>query len=321
MLWHEVTIYSTEEAVEMISNFLHEMGAGGVTIEESGSLNRERDTSLGQWYEKPLNDIPEGDAVIQGYFADAADLDGMLKTLERRINELAEFGIDIGKAAISVKKVNEEDWANAWKQYYKPVRISERITIKPTWEPYDPSEDELVIELDPGMAFGTGTHATTSLCLRTLEKVVKPGEQMIDIGTGSGILAIAGAKLGASHVLAIDLDPVAVSSATENRNLNALESQVTIIESDLLNVLKQESHAELGVTLPVQLVVANILAEIILTFVEDVYEALQPGGMYVASGIITKKEAEVTAALQKAGFSVEARYQEEDWVAIVAKKV
>jgi ribosomal protein L11 methyltransferase len=320
MLWHEITIYSKEEAVEMISNFLHEMGAGGVTIEESGSLNRKRDTSLGQWYEKPLNDIPEGDAVIQGYFADAADLEGMLETLRGRIQELPGFDIDIGEASIKVKVVNEEDWANAWKQYYKPVRISERITIKPTWETYEPTSEELVIELDPGMAFGTGTHATTSLCLRTIETVVKQGDQVIDVGTGSGILAIAAAKLGAKHVLALDLDPIAVSSATENTSINHLEDQVTIIQSDLLKLLKQGDTTALGIQLPVQVVVANILAEIILTFVDDVYEALVPGGIYVASGIITKKEEEVAQALEAAGFTIASRHQEEDWVAIVARK-
>ena len=321
MKWHEITIYTREEAVEMISNFLHELGAGGVSIEESGVLNRKRDTSLGQWYEKPLNDIPEGDAVISGYFADVEDrLDSMLQTLSNRIRELPAFDIDIGKATIDVKEVHEADWANAWKQYYKPVRISDRITIKPTWEAYEPSAKELVIELDPGMAFGTGTHATTSLCLQTLERVLQPGMQLIDIGTGSGILAIAAAKLGADHVLALDLDPVAVSSATENIKINGLEQRIAIIRSDLLNAVKQDVSTGIGVKLPVQIVVANILAEIILTFIDDVYEVLAPGGLYIASGIITKKEDEVVQALKQAGFAIENRFQEEDWVAIVARK-
>lgn len=321
MVWHEITIYTREEAVEMISNFLHEMGAGGVAIEESGSLERKRDTSLGQWYEKPLNDIPEGDAVISGYFANAADrLENMIELLNSRIQELPEFSIDIGEASIKVKEVREEDWANEWKQYYKPVRISERITIKPTWEAYEPTEDECVIDLDPGMAFGTGTHATTALCLRTIEQSIKPGSDVIDVGTGSGILAIAAAKLGARHVLAIDLDPVAVSSASENTAINELESNITIIQSDLLQVLNQGHSPELGVKIPVQAVVANILAEIIMTFVDDVFQVLETGGIYIASGIITRKEAEVVQTLKQAGFTIENRFQEEDWVALVARK-
>lgn len=323
MRWHEITVHTTEEAIEMISNFLHELGAGGVTIEESGTLNKERDTSLGQWYEKPLNDIPEGRAVIQGYFPLESGIDEILVQLRESVNQLAEYDIDTGNPVYSSREVDEEDWANAWKQYFKPLRISERLTIKPTWEEYTPSAEELILELDPGMAFGTGTHATTALCLRTLEKIVKPGDEVVDVGTGSGILSIAAAKLGASQVLALDLDPVAVSSATENTRLNKLEDRITVLQSDLLQAIRAgqaENSASLGVKLPVQVVVANILAEIILLFVDDVYAALQSGGAYIASGIIKSKQADVEKALTASGFVVEQCYEETDWVAIVARK-
>lgn len=322
MRWHEITVHTTEEAIEMISNFLHELGAGGVTIEESGTLNKERDTSLGQWYEKPLNDIPEGRAVIQGYFPQGTGMDEILAQLKESVAELTDYDIDTGNPEFSMKEVDEEDWATAWKQYFKPLRVSERLTIKPTWEEYEAGPEEIILELDPGMAFGTGTHATTALCLRTLESVVKPGDEVIDVGTGSGILSIAAAKLGASHVLALDLDPVAVSSATENTRLNGLEETITVVESDLLKAIRTQAEGKqgLGVTLPVQVVVANILAEIILLFVADVFEALQSGGTYIASGIIKQKQAEVERALAEAGFRVEERYEETDWVAIVARK-
>ncbi|MEI7028077.1 50S ribosomal protein L11 methyltransferase [Paenibacillus sp. y28] len=327
MKWHEITIHTTEEAEEMISNFLHELGAGGVSIEESGSLNRKRDTSLGQWYEKPLNDIPEGEAVIKGYFSEVEEVSELLASLQESVRMLKEeIGIDTGKAEFSVREVDEEDWANAWKQYFKPMRISERMTIKPTWEAYEPSEGEVIIELDPGMAFGTGTHPTTALCIRTLDSVIRGGEQVIDVGTGSGVLAIAAAKLGAKHVLALDLDPVAVSSATSNTELNQLEDAITIRESDLLQVLRlaQEGgadvEAELGVRVPVQLVVANILAEILLLFMDDVYQVLEKDGIYIASGIYIAKEAEVEQALLATGFTIQAKHRDQDWVAIVAKK-
>ena len=207
MKWNELTIATTEEAIEMISNFLHEMGAGGVSIEESGTLNKERDTSLGQWYELPLNDIPEGQAVIKGYFPEEIDIESVITDVRPRIDELREFDIDPGDYIISYIVVDEEDWANAWKQYFKPIRVSDRLTIKPTWEDYTPAEGEQIIELDPGMAFGTGTHPTTALCLRTLESVIRGGEEVIDVGTGSGILAIGAMRLGAKRVLAVDLDP------------------------------------------------------------------------------------------------------------------
>ncbi|WP_025674297.1 50S ribosomal protein L11 methyltransferase [Paenibacillus polymyxa] len=320
MLWNEITIHTSEEAVEMISNFLHEAGAGGVSIEESGSLNKPRDTSYGQWYDRPLNDIPEGQAIIKGYFAEEIDMDSVRAQIEPRVEQLRTFDIDPGEVRYELKTVNEDDWANAWKQYFKPLRVSDHLTIKPTWEEYEPaSEDEKIIELDPGMAFGTGTHPTTSLCLRTLESVIQGGEEVIDVGTGSGILAIGAIKLGAKHVLALDLDPVAVSSARENTRLNGLEEHITIKESDLLSVLNA-SDPTLGIQLPVKLVVANILAEIILLFIDDVYKALEPGGIYIASGIWKNKEEVVESALKAAGFEIAEISRDEDWLAFVARK-
>lgn len=322
MLWHEFTIHTTEEAVEMISNFLHEAGAGGVSIEESGSPNKKRDTSLGQWYDEvPFNDIPEGQAIIKGYFSEEADLGQVRSEITPRIEELADFGINTGNVRYELKTVNEDEWATAWKQYFKPIRVSKRLTIKPTWEEYVPeSGEERIIELDPGMAFGTGTHPTTSLCLRTLESVIQGGEEVIDVGTGSGILSIGAIHLGASRVLALDLDPVAVSSAIENSRLNDMEDRIVVKESDLLSVLKGGNEKNLGVKLPVQVVVANILAEVILLFVDDVYAALKPGGVYIASGIYKNKIDIVEQALISSGFEIADVCREDDWVAFVARK-
>lgn len=320
MLWHELTIHTTEEAVEMISNFLHEAGAGGVSIEESGTLNKKRDAPYGEWYEFPLNDIPEGFAEIKGYFSEDTDMEALQAEVRPRIEQLAEFDIHVGDVRYETRTVDENDWADAWKKYFKPVRVSERLTIKPTWEEYTPeSPDEKIIELDPGMAFGTGTHPTTSLCLRTLETVIQGGEEVIDVGTGSGILAIGAVQLGAKHVLALDLDPVAVSSAKDNAHLNGLDDRITVKESDLLSVLGSEDPT-LGVKLPVKVIVANILAEIIMLFVDDVYNALEPGGVYIASGIWKNKEQLVHDGLIAAGFEISAVHRDEDWLAYVARK-
>lgn len=321
MIWKELTIHTTEEAVEMISNFLHEAGAGGVTIEEHVDNDKPRDTSLGQWFEIPPNDIPEGEAKISGYFPEGIEMEEVIRQVQARTEELKEYGIDPGDAVITVTDVSEDDWANNWKQYFKPLRVSDRLTIKPTWEEYTPqSANEQIIELDPGMAFGTGTHPTTSLCLRTLEGVIQDGDEVIDVGTGSGILAIGACRLGAAKVLALDLDPVAVSSAMENTRLNKLEDQIQVVESDLLSVLKKGAESSVNVQLPVRVVVANILAEIILLFIEDVYEALRPGGYYIASGIYKNKEQAVEDALIAAGFEIAQTAREEDWVAFVARK-
>ena len=320
MIWNEITIHTTEEAVEMISNFLHEAGAGGVSIEESGTLNKKRSTEYGELYDQPLNDIPEGEAVIKGYFADTVDMTEVTSTIRPRIEELQEFGIDAGKADISVQQVDEDSWANAWKQYFKPLKVSNQLVIKPTWEEYVPaSPAEKIIEIDPGMAFGTGAHPTTSLCLRALEQYLQGGEEIIDVGTGSGILAIGAVKLGAKHVLALDLDPVAVQSAEENSRLNGLERDITVYESDLLSILDKQDNA-LGVSMPVDVVVANILAEVILLFVGDVYQGLKPGGLYIASGIWKNKEEIVEKALKEAGFDIIDIHREDDWLAFVSRK-
>ncbi|RXZ77183.1 50S ribosomal protein L11 methyltransferase [Paenibacillaceae bacterium] len=332
MKWHEITISTSEESIEMITNFLHEADADGVSIEETGSLNRPRDTSFGQWYEHDLNDIPEGEAVIKGYFPEGSDTDALLANLRESIDQLREFDIEPGDYELSVALVDEEDWADAWKQYFKPLRVTPSLTIKPTWEDYVGEPGERIIEIDPGMAFGTGTHPTTALCLRTLEQVIEGGEEVIDVGTGSGILAIGACLLGAERVLALDLDPVAVQSAIGNIALNNLEDKIQTHLSDLLGVLRADgantakggatipSVSELNINVPVDVVVANILAEIILLFVDDVYEALRPGGTYIASGIFKNKEELVEQGLIKAGFEIVGREREEDWIAFVARK-
>ncbi|MFD2116139.1 50S ribosomal protein L11 methyltransferase [Paenibacillus yanchengensis] len=323
MKWQELTIHTTEEAVEMISNFLHELDADGVSIEESGTLNKERDTSFGQWYEHALNDIPEGQAVIKGYFNSSVDMEHMIAELQPRVNQLTEFDIHIGDVQYEVNEVDDEDWAHAWKQYFKPVEVTPTLVIKPSWEQYDAKPTQKVIEIDPGMAFGTGTHATTTLCLKALEQVIKGGEHVIDVGTGSGILAVGACKLGADRVLALDLDPVAVSSAMENASLNQLSDQIDVQLSDLLGVITQENNdtaQSLAISLPVDIVVANILAEVILLFVEDVFAALKPGGIYIASGIYKDKAELVEQGLVKHGFVIMERKKEEDWTAIIAQK-
>jgi len=325
--WHELTIYTREEAVETIAHFIHELGAGGVAIEESGMRNRPRDSKFGEWYELPPNDIPEGEAVIKSYFPEETDIDALVGQLRQSIDRLRDAGIEPGKVRIASAKVDEAEWADAWKTYFKPVHISGRLVVKPTWEPYEPAPGETVIELDPGMAFGTGTHATTALSMRELERIIAGGEEVIDVGTGSGILAVAAAKLGARAVLALDLDPVAVSSASENVRLNGLQHRIAVRQSDLLGIVRDRAQAkrcadkdDLNVNVPVDIVVANILAEIILRFVDDVHAVLKPGGRFVASGITGNKEAGVAAALESAGFTVEQVRRDQDWVAITGRK-
>ncbi|GLH64901.1 ribosomal protein L11 methyltransferase [Parageobacillus sp. G301] len=311
MKWSEISIHTTHEAVEAISNILHEAGAGGVVIEDPNDLIKERDASFGEVYELNPDDYPEEGVIIKAYLPVNSFLGETVEAIKQAINNLLLYDIDIGKNKITISEVNEEEWATAWKKYYNPVKISEKFTIVPTWETYEPvSSDELIIELDPGMAFGTGTHPTTVMCIQALEKYMKPGDTVIDVGTGSGILSIAAAMLGAKSVRALDLDPVAVDSARLNVKLNKVQHIVTVSQNNLLDHIEEQANV----------IVANILAEIILRFVDNAYRLLEKNGYFITSGIIQAKKQEVKEGLMKAGFAIEETLVMEDWIAFIARK-
>lgn len=311
MKWSEISIHTTHEAVEAISNILHEAGAGGVVIEDPFDLTKERDTPFGEIYELNPDDYPEEGVVIKAYLPVNSFLGETVEAIKEAINNLMLYNIDVGRNKVTISEVNEEEWATAWKKYYNPVKISERFTIVPTWETYERvSTDELIIELDPGMAFGTGTHPTTVMCIQALEKCVQLGDTVIDVGTGSGILSIAAAMLGAKSVRALDLDPVAVDSAKLNVKLNKVHHVVTVMQNNLLDHIDKTANV----------IVANILAEIILRFVDDAYRLLEPNGYFITSGIIQAKKQEVKDGLVNAGFTIEETLTMEDWVAFIARK-
>ncbi len=311
MKWSEISIHTTQEAVEPISNILHEAGASGVVIEDPFDLTKEREQVFGEIYQLNPDDYPEEGVIVKAYLPVNSFLSETVEEIKEAINGLLLFGIDIGHNKISLIEVNEEEWATAWKKYYHPVKISERFTIVPTWEEYEPvSTDELIIELDPGMAFGTGTHPTTVLCIQALERTVQTGDSVIDVGTGSGVLSIAAAMLGAKEIKALDLDSVAVESALENVKLNKVDDIISVSQNNLLN----------NIDGPVDVVVANILAEIILLFTEDANKILKKDGLFITSGIITAKKEEVKEGLLAAGFVIEETVVMEDWVAFIARK-
>ena len=311
MKWTEVSILTTNEAVEAVSNILHEAGASGVVIEDSGELTKERIDQFGEIYALNPSDFPKNGVVVKAYLSATSFLAETVEEIKAAITNLINYDINIGENLLSISEVNEEDWATAWKAYYHPVKISERFTIVPTWEDYTPvSTDELIIELDPGMAFGTGTHPTTVMCLQALEKVVKEGDSVVDVGTGSGVLSVGAALLGASQVHALDLDLVAVNAAKENVELNKVDHIVEVFHGNLLDTVKE----------PADVVVANILAEIIMTFTNDAFSIVKPGGYFVTSGIIGAKKEDVKNTLIDSGFVIEEVLMMEDWVAIIAKR-
>lgn len=311
MKWSELSILTTNEAVEPVSNILHEAGASGVVIEDAEDLTREREYKFGEIYSLNPDDFPKEGVILKAYLPVNSFLGETVDAVKLAIDNLVSYDINIGANIVTISEVNEEEWATAWKKYYHPVKISQRFTIVPTWETYEPvSSDELIIELDPGMAFGTGTHPTTVMSLQALEKTVKAGQRVIDVGTGSGVLAIGAALLGAAEVHALDLDDIAVTAAKINVKLNKVQDRTTVVQGNLLDTIKE----------PGDVVVANILAEIIISFTDDAFQVVKPGGYYITSGIISAKKNDVKRALEGSGFVIEDVMMMEDWVTIISKK-
>lgn len=311
MKWSEIAIHTTHAATEAVANIFHEAGASGVIIEDSVEPERVRDNVYGEIVELDKADFPVDGVIVKAYLPVNSFLIETMKEIKQSIENLPSFGLDIGRNEMKTSEVDDEDWATAWKKYYHPVKISSRFTIVPTWETYEPVEsDELIIELDPGMAFGTGTHPTTVMCMQALEKYIQKDDVVVDVGTGSGVLAIGAAMLGAKKVQALDLDYVAVVAAKENIELNKVDSLIDVTEGNLLDSIAVEPNV----------IIANILAEVIVTFSQDAYRLLPEDGLFIVSGIIGDKREMVREDLIAKGFDIVESVLMEDWVAITAKK-
>ena len=308
MQWAEVSVDTSHEATDLVSEILQELGAAGVVIEDPALLNEYIRSGL--WDYTDLKESEETEVVrVKAYWALDEELEGKLQNLSERLASLAQHGIDKGAGAVSWQAVADEDWSETWKEFFHTEKIGARTVIKPTWEEYEAKAGEIVAELDPGAAFGTGQHATTSLCIRALEDLVRPGMTVFDVDTGSGVLAIVAAKLGAKSVEAVDFDSVAVRVARENVRQNGAEDVVHTERSDLLKSVEGEAD----------LIIANIIADIIVRLFGEVKGSLAAGGTMLLSGIIEDRLADVVEAAARHGFSVEKIEQEKGWAAIVVK--
>ncbi|ASK63147.1 50S ribosomal protein L11 methyltransferase [Virgibacillus phasianinus] len=312
MRWSEICVHTTNEAIEPISNILHETGASGVVIEDPLDLITEREDNFGEIYELNKDQYPEEGVYIKAYLPINSFLGETVDEIKQSINNLLLYDIDIGSNTVTLSEVKEEEWATAWKKYYKPVKISKKITITPTWEDYVPvSPDEIVLELDPGMAFGTGTHPTTVLSIQGIERYVQENDDIIDVGCGSGVLSIASILLGAKEVFAYDLDDIAVKSTGLNAKLNKVDKRIHVKQNNLLDNVNKQAD----------IIVSNILAEIIIRFIKEAWYNLKDDGLFITSGIIQAKKDLVKDQLLQNGFTIIEVNEMEDWVSIVAKKV
>lgn len=312
MKWSEICIHTTNEAMEPIANLLQEAGVDGLVIEDPKDLMKDRPMIFGEIYDLNPSKYPRDGIYLKIYLPDDHLLEDKIEEIRQSIQGLEKHGIDLGANKISLSEIDEEDWETNWKKYYKPVRISERVTIVPTWEEYEQSSaDEVIIELDPGMAFGTGTHPTTVLSIRALEEYVVQDDLIIDVGCGSGVLSIASSLLGARKVYAYDLDEIAVKSTKENAGINALQGEIIAKKNNLLD----------NIDVKADLIVSNILAEIIVKFVQEAWDNLKDSGFFITSGIIRKKKSLVIDELERCGFQIIEINEIEDWVSIVAQKL
>lgn len=313
MDWIELTVLTTTAGADIVSAHLIEAGSAGTVIEDRNDIKLNQRPE-GQWdiLDESLALAMSEDVKVTGYYpADERAMD-VVADVRARLEMLRgmDLGIDFGKLAILSARVDEEDWAEYWKASFKPFRIGERLVVRPSWTNYDAREGDLVIEMDPGMAFGTGTHETTALCASWLEELMKPGVKAMDLGTGTGILAIAAALLGASDVLATDIDPVAVRVARENARANHVEGVVRAAEADVLS----------GIGETADLVIANIITDVILLIAPAVFRHVNAGGSFLCSGISANRGLEVEEALEKAGFAEIRRREKGEWAAFAAKK-
>ena len=312
MKWTEIAVKIDQDLEEEVQNRLYSLEIKGLSIDDPRQVEsleqrpEDWDYIDEEIIKKKMDSLKDDRITIKVYFSEEEEP-------EEKIREIKELLKDIEykerPIEVTSLEVEEKDWSENWKKFYKTTRIGGRVVIKPSWEEYKEKTGDLVIEIDPGMAFGTGTHETTSMCTEALEKYIKTGDRVYDIGTGSGILAIAAGKLGAKQVLGVDFDPMAVKVAKENVRNNNLEKVVTIEEGDLFKTASDKRD----------LIVANIMAEIIAGMVVDVKKYLKDEGIFISSGIIVEKIPLVEDRLKEEGFEIIEINKKNAWACIVAK--
>ncbi len=311
MDWKEISIYTTTQGVDIVSGFLIAHGIRGMTIEDAADFNDFLESTEIHWdyiEESLVDELKNKESNVKFYLPD--NLQGIEQFNEIKASiegQRALYeGIDLGRLAIETTNVNEEDWSTAWKKYYHPTKIGKKLVVVPCWEEYTLADGEVRVTLDPGMAFGTGTHETTRLCMQLLEDCITDGTDMLDIGTGSGILAITALLLGSKTAVGVDIDELSVKVAQENADLNDVGDKIELVCGDLTEKISGKYHV----------VCANIVADVIIRLSTDVTQFMYDDSILLVSGIIEERSDEVTDALINAGLKVENSITENGWVAI-----
>ena len=317
MKWKKFTLFTTTEAVDLISEMLSENGISGIEVEDNVPLMDEETRGI---FIDVLPELPpdDGTAKVNFYLEEDEDEETVLAKVREGLSELSMF-VDTGSGRIEISETEDKDWINNWKEFFKPFTVDD-ILIKPTWETIpEEHKDKLLIQIDPGTAFGTGMHETTQLCIRQLKKYIKPGDRLLDVGTGSGILSITALKLGASQVLGTDLDENAINAVRENTEANGIDPDCFPVLQG--NIIDDKSVQDAVGYECYDVVVANILADVIIMLQKEIAVHLKKGGIFITSGIINLKEQAVRDAFAaNEEFEVlEVIYQGE-WLSVTARK-
>lgn len=316
MNWTEVNIYTTTAGIDILSVSLMSLGIRGFVIQDSSDFNDFLQDKEGKWdyIDEDLMGLSECETKITVYIPENSQGAEMLVSLKSEINRLSELdkNSEYGRLEIAMSNVKEEDWANNWKQYFKPLKVGKKLLIKPSWEEYENTENRLILEIDPASSFGTGQHNTTRLCMEFMEDVVKPNDKILDLGCGSGILSIAGILLGAESVVAVDIEENSVKTTIENFEKNNISSEKYTAYCG--NVVVDETISDkLGTGF--DLITANIVADVLIAMSSLFKKYLRQNGTLIVSGIIEERKDEVINAITEIGFSLVDEKEKDDWVA------
>lgn len=320
--WIQAVIYTTAAGIEPVSGRLYQLGITGLEIEDETDFKTFLEENKNAWdyVDDELMEAKSGETNIKIYVTDNAAGHETLGEVERSLKELAALDTEkaFGSLRMELSGIDEEDWANNWKQYFKPLAIGEKILVLPEWETLKAPTDRTVFVINPGMSFGTGSHHTTKLCLEHLERYIKPGMEVLDLGCGSGILSAVALLLGAKSATAVDIDPNAAQIARENARRNGIEDERYRVFAG--NVLADDGLVQAISDRQYDLVLANIVADVIIALAPKIPPLLAPGGTYITSGIITERGDEVKAACGEAGLSLLTESQSGDWLALDYQK-